>query len=334
MKIREMTKNSWNILAPISSDMSPRKYSRVQKNAKIAILMDCAGPQAPGHDMGDFARIAEWLRGVGLRAPKIYERGEDYLVIEDFGDVSFREFLKNGADARAVYGVAVDVLKCFNDENFINSLPDYYQSHVHKGRRRIIDWYAPQIFKQKNADGLVETYIDVWDGIENSLPPCAQGFIHGDFHLDNLMAIAGGQGTDMCGILDFQGAMRGPIPYDLVNLLEDARADVPESIRKGMIMHFCADMNARDTDIFRAWYRVLGTQFHCRAIGQFIKMALNGKPQYLPHIPRVQRYIREALSDPILMPLKVFFNEIGLDFEAGNHLIGGIRAELIREDAF
>ena len=51
--------------------------------------------------------------------------------------------------------------------------------------------------------------------------------MHRDYHVDNLMRLPGRPGPAACGLLDFQNAGLGPISYDLVSLLEDARRDVP-----------------------------------------------------------------------------------------------------------
>jgi aminoglycoside/choline kinase family phosphotransferase len=44
-----------------------------------------------------------------------------------------------------------------------------------------------------------------------------------DFHIDNLMLLAERSGIAACGVLDFQDAVLGPVSFDLVSLLEDAR---------------------------------------------------------------------------------------------------------------
>jgi aminoglycoside/choline kinase family phosphotransferase len=300
-------------------------------------LPDNHPDSTPGHKIADFTRISRWLRGHDLHAPEIYEDDSDngYLILEDFGALSFAGALSRGANPEAVYSFAVDVLRHMGAQDLDIDLPDYYASHVHEGRRRIIDWAVPLIRRARNADGLAGDYLAVWDEIESGLPPCPQGFCHIDFHLDNLMWVPGGEGLDIAGILDFQGAMKGPRPYDLVNLLEDARMDVNPALRRRMIERYCADMGAEERKIFMLWYRVLGTQFHCRVAGQFIRLALVlDKPDYLRHLPRLARYLRNALNDPVLAPLKTWFAAEKLDFERITDLNVFEDRAFIRDDAF
>ncbi len=110
-------------------------------------------------------------------------------------------------------------------EGFIDNsvdLPDYFASHIHAGHRRVIDWYAPSVCGTRNNDDILPGYLDVWAQIEAQLPPPLLGFVHADFHRGNLRLI-----NNTCGVLDFQGAQWGPLAYDLVNLLDDARAVTP-----------------------------------------------------------------------------------------------------------
>jgi aminoglycoside/choline kinase family phosphotransferase len=188
---------------------------------------------------------------------------------------------------------------------------------------------------QRNPDGLVEDYLRVWDGIEATLPPVPYGFLHIDYHFENLMWMPQRTGLARCGILDFQGAMVGPAPYDLANLLEDARIDVPADLRAAMMGRYCQVMNAEERAIFQAWYRILATQFHCRVIGQFIRLAIrDGKPRYMTMIPRLAGYIRDGLKDPVLAPLAAWFTAQGIDFTAVDGFDLDKAAKLIREDAF
>lgn len=318
-----LVKQGWSIIEPVSQDGSSRHYYRVEKNNRRAILMDCSGPETPGHSLKDYIRINEWLRSVDLNAPEIYEAGDDYAIVEDFGSISFKAALQTEG-VEQIYGVATSVLNELAKAKNVPVLPEYKNSAIDKGHRRIIDWYVPAIKNQKNSSGLVEEYLDIWQEIEKNLPPLPMGFIHCDYHAENLMWVPHEKGLKRCGIIDFQGAMKGPLPYDMANILEDARTDAPPDVREFILSHY--DSN------YRKWYRIMGTQFHCRVIGQFIKMAVNGKPQYLQYIPRVQSYIQDALKDPLLAPLKKFFAENKIGFQTSPD-ITNIKT-LVAPDAF
>ena len=341
-----LTRIGWSgaQLSTVGEDMAYRRYFRLKnKHGKTAILMesvpDGSAFVTPGHNMNDFIRISAYLRGLGLTTPQVFEHDvvEGYLLLEDFGDTSFKMALAGGVDRLDMYALATDVLKylSLNAKSGDLALPEYYASHVHTGCRRFVDWFIPAQKGARNPDGLVEEYLAVWDQIEKSLPPVPQGFLHIDYHFENLMWMPDGKNMARCGILDFQGAMNGPVPYDLANLLEDARVDVPSTLRGAMLDRFCAGMAQDEEKTFRSWYRVLATQFHCRVIGQFIRLAVrDSKTRYLQNMPRVAGYIQDALDDPVLLPLKLWLDKNNVHFDTLPVVDAGKMQNVIRLDAF
>jgi N-acetylmuramate 1-kinase len=329
-------------LEPVGEDCAFRRYFRLRNRERSVILMESVPTGAvmatPGHNLVDFIRIAAWLRGHGLNAPEIYEADEKngYILMEDFGDLSFKKAMEQGADRAGLYRLGTDVLIDLHGIDAAGlALPSYYQSHVHAGRRRVVDWYMPAVLRRKNPEGLAADYLAVWSAIEKNLPSCPQGFLHIDYHVENLMWLPDRKGPQRCGLLDFQGAMTGPVPYDLVNLLEDARMDIPGAIRRAMLERFCAALTPQDRAAFRSWYRVLATQFHCRVIGQFIRLALrDNKTRYLQNLPRLSAYIAQGLEYPLLAPLKEWFSAQGVDFKKVPAIDADRLRSLIRPDAF
>ncbi|MEI9982578.1 MAG: phosphotransferase [Aliidongia sp.] len=80
-----------------------------------------------------------------------------------------------------------------------------------------------------------------------------------DYHIDNLMLLDGRAGLQACGLLDFQDAVIGPIAYDLVSLVEDARRDVSAPVRNAMIARYLAQRPELDrpgsSRRWRSWVR-------------------------------------------------------------------------------
>ncbi|MCB9978720.1 MAG: phosphotransferase [Rhodospirillales bacterium] len=332
----------WAFLAPVGADSSSRSYLRVQdKTGKTAILMESALDSSPlstpGHKISDFLRIADALRGSGLHTPEIYAAAPDqgFVLMEDFGDVSFRAALEAGADPVEVYTLAANVLIHLRGAAPDLALPDYFASPVHTGRRRIVDWLLPVQRRAVNPDGLAEDYLSVWDKVQSALPPPMTGFLHVDFHVDNLMWVEGKQGLDRCGLLDFQGAMRGPLAYDLANLLGDMRVDVPDVVHDPVMTRFCAGMTRQDAESTRLWCAVLSAQFHCRMAGQVIRLALvGGKPLYLSYLPRILRLLRADLTAPILEPIRRWMDENNVDLSPPGAINPEEIKKFIRPDAF
>jgi len=126
-----------------------------------------------------------------------------------------------------------------------------------------------------------------------------------DYHVDNLMRLAGKSGLAECGLLDFQDAVFGPVTYDLVSLLEDARREIAPALIAAMYQRYLAAFPALDRNAVAASYCVLGAQRHCKVIGIFTRLdRRDGKPRYLAHIPHLWRLVDGDLKHPPLAPLK------------------------------
>ncbi|MDE2089208.1 MAG: phosphotransferase, partial [Gammaproteobacteria bacterium] len=118
-----------------------------------------------------------------------------------------------------------------------------------------------------------------------------------DYHSRNLMVTA----RNNPGILDFQGAVVGPVTYDLVSLLRDCyvawpRARVEEwalgyhdlAVQSGVLRE-------ENEERFLRWFDLMGVQRHLKAAGIFARLHhRDGKSAYLRDIPRTLGYVREV----------------------------------------
>ncbi len=344
----EFLKNSgWSGVSgePIGEDWSQRKYFRIKKGAKSAILVHSVPDYDPkavaGHKLGDFIDIGKFLSSLSVSVPEIYatDLNHGMMLIEDFGDRDFIELVsdKNKQRQADAYRLATQCLMHLykTGASIPIDITDYSLSHIHKGRQRVVDWYVPAVLKSKNPDSLLKDYLALWDKIEIGLPPVEKRFLHGDFHPGNLMYLPDRVGYHQVGLIDFQGGMVGPAPYDLVNLLEDARRDVPEAIKQDCLNQFVAVLSAEERESFLAWYPVLAAQFHFRVIGQAIKLALRSDiTRLMGLMPVLSRHIQKDLKNPLLAPMRQWFDDLGVSFDPDIKIdLNEIRT-FIRSDAF
>ena len=148
-----------------------------------------------------------------------------------------------------------------------------------------------------------------WDVIENAFrliaavadeqPRC---FMHRDYHSRNLLIAASdrrGAGAALAnpGIIDFQGAMLGPVAYDLASLLRDCYIAWPiervdawvEAYRRRLVE---AGIVTVDGAHFRRWFDIIGLQRHIKVLGIFCRLCYrDGKGGYLADLPRVLDYV-------------------------------------------
>ena len=150
-----------------------------------------------------------------------------------------------------------------------------------------------------------ESYRAAWRACLAALPPSAGALLLRDYHKDNLLWLPERPGVRACGLLDFQDAQRGHPSYDLVSLIEDARRDVAPAVQAACLERYLAatGLDAKD---FRTGFALMAAQRHARIIGLFVRLLRrDGKPEYLPHLPRVWRMFERALQHPALEPLRL-----------------------------
>src|SRR5260221_14410360 len=129
-----------------------------------------------------------------------------------------------------------------------------------------------------------------------------------DYHVANLMLLPGREGIRRAGLLDFQDAYQGPVTYDLVSLLEDARRDLPDGLKEKMIALYLAQFPNLDRKQFETSWAILAALRHTRVLAVFEKLSREGKSDYKRlHSPRVERLLQQALRHPTLAVLKNWF---------------------------
>ena len=111
-------------------------------------------------------------------------------------------------------------------------------------------------------------------------------------------------------IIDFQGALVGPVTYDLVSLLRDAYVEWPDPFIDSFLeMHYhslpttkpinaeTGKHTAADTCMrtYRRWFDLMGLQRHLKILGIFCRLHhRDGKSHYLDSIPLVRKHVESV----------------------------------------
>ncbi len=270
----------------------------------------------PMEDVRPYLTVARHLKRLGFSAPEVWAEdvAAGLLVIEDFGDETYTRRLAAGGDEAALYRDAVDVLIALHrqPEAAAVDVPRYDADKLMEEAALLVDWYLPAVAGAAPTPAdLAAEYADLWRGLfplADALPPT---LVLRDYHVDNLMCLAGRTGAEAVGLLDFQDAVIGAPAYDLVSLLEDARRDVPADLRAAMTERYLAAFPGLDRDAFAAAAAMLSAQRNAKIIGIFTRLLVrDGKPVYLAHIPRVWRWFEQDLAHPALAPMRAWVDRV------------------------
>ena len=280
-----------------SADWSVRSYARLTKeNGETAILLQSPPDHSPeaqvGHMIGAWSKINKHFKSLNLNVPTILAEDLDagFIVMEDFGNETIAG---HGMDA---YLEATDILITMrNHPNALDvDLIKYEETHVYKALR-----FFPQYVTRTNADD----WFAAWKDIENTLPPCPRALTHMDFAPQNLMWASG-----KIGIIDFQATCDGPFVYDIVNLLEDIRIDVPDDIKQECKKLYRATLSPDSQDLFDAWYQLITAQFHARVLGQIKFLAQEkGRDDLMKYYDPLMSRLKKEIENDLLTPIRKFF---------------------------
>lgn len=317
-------------ISPLTADMGTRRYLRLARGAETAVLLESlpdGHPDAsPGHSMADWLTMNTYLAANGLSVPEVYTADirTGYMLLEDWGDMTFTRALDDGQDATKLYLLATQAMRAFNALPVPSRIdvPDFFDSHLPRTARRLVDYALPYVRGTRNEDGLVDSFMHIVAQIKAQISgqhgPPEMCLTHTDFHLGNLMWLSRREGIKACGLLDFQNPMRAPLCYDFVNLLFDARRQPDDSIVAQCRKLYTDTLTPAERASFAAWEAFVAFLFHARVTGQFLKAGLMGHTYYLQFVPIVAGHLLCDLQNPVLEPVADFMaaHKVNLDFSS------------------
>jgi aminoglycoside/choline kinase family phosphotransferase len=288
-------------LAPASADASFRSYWRVSAAARTLIVMDAPPPQ---EDVRPWLDIGARLRSAGLQAPEVFaaDAAQGFVLMEDLGTRTYLPEL-NEASVDTLYGDALYALERMQREVDARDLPVFDVTRTIPEMELCGDW-----FLRRHLD--FTPTCDQWDIIEYALRYIANAadeqprrFMHRDYHSRNLLVAdqrnpgSFAAGFSSPAIIDFQGAMLGPITYDLASLLRDCYIAWPIERVDAWVGQYrqrlvAAGIAQVDRARFRRWFDLTGLQRHIKVLGLFCRLCYrDGKPSYLADLPLVLDYV-------------------------------------------
>jgi tRNA threonylcarbamoyl adenosine modification protein YjeE len=321
----------------MAGDASIRSYARLMLNDGVVILMNSPRrPDGPAiydgksysaavhlaEDVKPFVAIANGLREHGFSAPSIHHADLEtgFLITEDFGSAGFVE----GDPPQPIparYEAATDLLAALHREVLPDILPLGPQLSYPIPRfdtdallieiGLMLEWYLPDRGVQ-TSDDLRAEFVAMWRELLQSAAAANRTWVLRDFHSPNLIWLGERNGIERVGIIDFQDAVLGPVAYDVVSLLQDARIDVPEALELALLTRYIKarrDAEASfDPAEFAALYALMSAQRNTRLLGTFARLnRRDGKPQYLRHQPRIWTYLNRSLAHPELAKIQAWY---------------------------
>ncbi|WP_035387020.1 aminoglycoside phosphotransferase family protein [Ferrimonas senticii] len=279
---------------PIFADASFRRYFRYQRDGRSEIAMD-----APPHleDCRPFVAVTNACAAQGLPVPTILAQDleQGFLVLNDLGDTHFYKMLSR-ADVGCWYrkALALQPHFCRLTTTELGPLPAYDAAMLDFELELLPQWFAGEHLQ-------IELPAEAWQQAKQALLANAaaqpQVGVHRDFHSRNLMVVGGN-----LALIDYQGAVLGPITYDLVSLLRDCYWRMDQKLLTELVAEQHQTLikaGLVDAEVslaqFTRWFDLTGLQRHLKVLGIFARLHhRDGKSGYLADLPRVLQYAVEV----------------------------------------
>jgi aminoglycoside/choline kinase family phosphotransferase len=228
---------------------SYREYFRIQGREKSAL----AAYNTDEKENLAFVEFTNAFHRQGLPVPQIYASLPDQHIylLEDLGDITLFAFLqgiRKGDDfpgelldfykktLQQLINFQIDGSKCINF--------DYCYPRKSFDRQSMLwdlhyfKYYFLKLARIPFDEQLLED--DYNRFIDFLLEAPSDFFLYRDFQSRNIMVV-----NDQPYFIDYQGGRKGALQYDVASLLYDAKANIPENIRKELLDFYITELNKK-----------------------------------------------------------------------------------------
>jgi MurNAc alpha-1-phosphate uridylyltransferase len=290
-----------------AADVSAKQFWQciTEKGASYILLLE-----SRKQDYEATLFITQLLHQAKIKAPQIYahDSKEQLILFEDLGTyhLGHAYYEQDQTPLSTFYQQATELLIQSRQIDITHCsfpLPLYRHDYFEKQAQLLIDTAAPIVLGHDLPLKAIELYKEIVSQILEQINCERSTFIFRDYFADNLM-IKDGETY----VIDFQDAGIGPLGYDFISLIEDARYDVPADIIKHCEELYCASLSAEDCAIYKHQKEYIKVIRHLRILSNFLTLTTKGKSGYLKHLPRVLSYLEKLLEQDAFSALKNWFD--------------------------
>ena len=148
-------------IVEVAGDASFRKFYRLKLKKKNKIFV--ISKKEKYKNLIAYSTINNFLRANKILAPKLYNYNfsKNFIIIEDFGNLSFYKLLLKKKNKFTLYKKLVDLLikiqkikpksKIKNIEKGFHNLPRYSNKYLFEESNLFFDWYLPLFLNKKKV---------------------------------------------------------------------------------------------------------------------------------------------------------------------------------------
>ena len=244
---------------------------------------------------------------------------EGLALIEDFGAETV---IVNGAPSPARYAEAVALLVDLHGRDLPDSLPaggELYRLPTYDIEAMLVevelalDWYAPAVARVVAPSGARMQFLGIWRDAARADPrPSGRPGRCATSIRRTCIGWPRGRVSPGSASSTFRTRCSGRRPT-ISRRCCRTRASTCPTISKCGSRRFMSGaaprpIPASTPSAFAVAYAAMGAQRATKILGLFARLdKRDGKPQYLGHLPRIERYLAKNLAHPLLRPLAVWY---------------------------
>lgn len=294
------------VLTKLHGDASNRVYYRAALNEqKSFIVMQLPeGASSVSEEITNlkqkptelpFLAVQRYLESLKIPVPKVFAKEDRLILLEDLGDETFEKKILTASSEYEIetwYRKAIDLLKQIQKSTQSSNQKCIAQERSFDAT--LLNWEFDHFFEYGITARTGEKISDLdvlrkeAHAITDKILGFQKVFVHRDYQSRNLM-IRDGELV----LLDFQDALMGPLPYDLVALLRDSYIALPSPLLLQLIAYF----SGGDEVDFLKSFDLMTVQRKLKDAGRFVYIdRVKKNPSFLKHIPNSLAYVREAFE--------------------------------------
>ncbi len=300
-------------LKKIRSDASFREFFRLYKGKKTSIIVTAKKERFK--NLIAYSAINKFLKTKGIHTPRLISQHfrEGIMEIEDFGDKTLLDYVKQSKNKLPVYKKCVDVIlkiqkikpirKIKLDSKKYFNLNTYNSKSLHKESNLFFDWYLSGVIGRKKSLKWKKVIKRELNKLYKKIVFKNQFIVHRDFHVSNIMPT-----NKKLGIIDTQDAILGNPMYDLASLVDDVRVKVPTQIKESTFKYYLKKCYIKNKQIssLKNDFDILSIQRNLKILGIFYRLfKRDSKPQYLKYLPYTWQLIEIRMKNKIFNNLEV-----------------------------
>ncbi len=290
----------------LAGDGSDRKWYRLVADDQSLIIAD-HGIHLPTkqREVDAFIRIGRHLNTKGISVPRIFasEPFAGLVYLEDMGNLHLQGIFQNNPSASkvlSVYEPVIDLLIQFSQigiEGFDLAWTYQTASYDHNVIIEKECHYFRDAFLKGYLDHPVQSdafHTEFERLAKDALTGAVEGLMHRDFQSRNILIYRGKP-----VVIDFQGARKGPIQYDLASLLIDPYSNLSPDIQEALLEYCLSRISTImqiPTSAFINCFRYCCITRNLQILGAFGYLTrIKGKTQFERYIPTALQSLEKNL---------------------------------------